>query len=187
MSGNHNLFAALSDGFPADLDTVAIECADGDRGSYTWRDLERGTAPMANLLVSLDLPAGARVAAQTEKSVEALMLYLAVVRAGLVYLPLNAAYQRRELEYFVDDAEPAVVVCSSTAFDSVSEIASGTPHVFTLNADRTGSLLERAALHSDQHPVALKQPDDLAAILYTSGTTGRSKGAMLTHGNLLSN
>jgi malonyl-CoA/methylmalonyl-CoA synthetase len=189
---NHNLFAALREAFPADLDAVAIECADGEPLSYSWRDLERGTATMANLLASLDLPDEARVAVQTEKSVEALMLYLAVLRAGLVYLPLNAAYQRNEIQYFLGDAEPAVVVCSSRNVDWISEIAGqagsrGTPHVFTLNQDRTGSLLERAAHHGDRHQTAVKQTGDLAAILYTSGTTGRSKGAMLTHGNLLSN
>ena len=145
---------------------------------------------LANLLASLDLPAGARVAVQTEKSVEALMLYLAVLRAGYVYLPLNTAYQAGEIEYFIGNAEPRVVVCSGRNFGWVSKLAfkAGTKNVFTLNDDRTGSLLERAALH--ERPArggAAQRDDDLAAILYTSGTTGRSKGAMLTHGNLLSN
>jgi len=96
-NNNQNLFAALRGAFPADLDLVAIETGDGEPLAYTWRDLERGTAMIANLLGSLDLPAGARVAVQTEKSVEALMLYLAVLRAGLVYLPLNTAYQSAEI------------------------------------------------------------------------------------------
>ena len=117
------------------------------------------------------------------------MLYLATLRAGFVFLPLNTAYQSAEIEYFVGNAEPAVVVCSSKNFGWVSKIAfkAGTQNVFTLDDDRTGSLLERAAHFSDRHQVALRQADDLAAILYTSGTTGRSKGAMLSHGNLLSN
>ena len=188
---NSNLFAALRAGFPADLDSVAIETADGPGAPlcYTWRDLERGTAMLANLLASLDLAEGARIAVQTEKSVEALMLYLAVLRAGFVYLPLNTAYQAGEIEYFIGNAEPAVVVCSGRNFGWVSKLAfkAGTKNVFTLNDDRSGSLLDRAALHSDQHPVALKRDDDLAAIIYTSGTTGRSKGAMLSHGNVLGN
>jgi malonyl-CoA/methylmalonyl-CoA synthetase len=186
---NHNLFAALRAGFPGDLDSCAIETADGELLSYTWRDLELATAKLANLLASLNLPTGSRVAVQTEKSVEALMLYLAVLRAGLVYLPLNTAYQASEVEYFIANAEPAVVVCSGRNFGWFSKIAfkAGTAHVFTLNEDRTGSLLQRAAHQSDQHVPALKSADDLAAILYTSGTTGRSKGAMLSHGNLLSN
>jgi malonyl-CoA/methylmalonyl-CoA synthetase len=135
------------------------------------------------------LPAGSRVAVQVEKSVEAMMLYLATLRAGYVFLPLNTAYQSAEIEYFIGNAEPAVVVCSGKNFGWVSKIAfkAGTRHVFTLDDDRTGSLLERAAHHSDEHEIAAAGADDLAAILYTSGTTGRSKGAMLTHGNLLSN
>ena len=96
---NNNLFAALRAAFPAQLDRTAIETADGSGAPlyYSWRDLERGTAMLANLLDSLDLAEGARVAVQTEKSVEALMLYLAVLRAGYVYLPLNTAYQAGEI------------------------------------------------------------------------------------------
>ena len=186
---NHNLFAALRSGFPADSDACAVETADGEPLRYSWRDLDLATAKLANLLESLDLPTGSRVAVQTEKSVEALMLYLAVLRAGLVYLPLNTAYQAAEVEYFIANAEPAVVVCSGRSFGWFSKLAfkAGTDHVFTLNADRSGSLLQRAANHSDQHSVVVKETGDLAAILYTSGTTGRSKGAMLSHGNLLSN
>jgi malonyl-CoA/methylmalonyl-CoA synthetase len=184
---NHNLFAALRDAFPAALDEIAVETDNGLM--YSWRDLERSTAMVANLLQSLGLPEGACIAVQVEKSVEAMVLYLATLRAGYVFLPLNTAYQSAEIEYFIANAEPAVVVCSSANFGWVSKIAfkAGTQNVFTLNDDRTGSLLERAAHCSDQHEVAIKQADELAAIVYTSGTTGRSKGAMLSHGNLLSN
>jgi malonyl-CoA/methylmalonyl-CoA synthetase len=184
---SHNLYAALRAAFPSDLNAVAVE-TDEDL-HYTWRDLDRATAMLANLLKSLDLPQGSRVAVQVEKSVEAMILYLATLRAGYVFLPLNTAYQSAEIEYFIGNAEPAVVVCSGANFGWVSKIAfkAGTQHVFTLNDDRTGSLLERASHQSDQHTPATCQADDLAAILYTSGTTGRSKGAMLTHGNMLSN
>ena len=184
---NKNLFAALRAAFPASLDAVAIEADNGL--NYSWRDLDRATAMLANLLQSLNLPVGARVAVQVEKSVEAMVLYLATLRAGYVFLPLNTAYQSAEIEYFIGNAEPAVVVCSSQNFGWVSKIAfkAGTQNVFTLDDDRTGSLLVRAAHCSDQHEVAVKHEDDLAAILYTSGTTGRSKGAMLSHGNMLSN
>ncbi len=187
---NDNLFAALRAAFPADLDAVAIETCDTPAPLfYTWRDLERGTAMLANVLETLDLPPASRIAVQVDKSVEALMLYLAVLRAGHVFLPLNTAYQAAEVEYFVGNAEPAVVVCTPKAFPWLSKLAFrlGTRNVFTLGDDRTGSLLERAAQHADTHAVAVRSADDLAAILYTSGTTGRSKGAMLTHGNLLSN
>jgi len=184
---NQNLFAALRAAFPANLDSIAVETDNGLH--YSWRDLDRATAMMANLLASLHLPAGARIAVQVEKSVEAMMLYLATLRAGYVFLPLNTAYQSAEIEYFIGNAEPSVVVCSSKNFGWVSKIAfkAGTQHVFTLDDDRTGSLLQRAVHHSDQHTPAVCQADDLAAILYTSGTTGRSKGAMLSHRNLLSN
>jgi malonyl-CoA/methylmalonyl-CoA synthetase len=184
---NSNLFAVLRAAFPADLDEVAVETEAGLL--YSWRDLEHGSAMMANLLASLNLPEGARIAVQVEKSVEALVLYLATLRAGYVFLPLNTAYQSAEIEYFIGNAEPSVVVCSGVNFGWVSKIAfkAGTQQVFTLNDDRTGSLLDRAGHCSDQHEIALRQADDMAAILYTSGTTGRSKGAMLSHGNLSEN
>ena len=185
-----NLFTALRGGFPAALEGIAIETADTAQPlRYTWRDIDRGTAMLANLIESLALPADSRIAVQTGKSVEALMLYLAVLRAGHVYLPLNTAYQAAELEYFIGNAEPAVVVCAPADFGWVSKLAfkAGTRHVYTLGEDRTGTLLDRAAFHSDQHLPARRKAYDLAAILYTSGTTGRSKGAMLSHGNLLSN
>jgi malonyl-CoA/methylmalonyl-CoA synthetase len=182
-----NLFAALRAAFPGDLDSVAIETDSGL--AYSWRDIDRATAMLANLLASLKLPEGSRIAVQVEKSVEAMLLYLATLRAGCIFLPLNTAYQKAEIEYFVADAEPAVVVCTPKNFGWVSKIAfqGGARHVFTLGDDRTGSLLDRAAHMGDEHDVAPRRPDDVASIIYTSGTTGRSKGAMLTHGNLLSN
>ena len=184
---NHNLFVALRAAFPADLDAVAIDAGAGM--TYSWRDLERASAMIANLLDGLDLPPASRIAVQVEKSVEAVLLYLAVLRAGHVFLPLNTAYQSAEIGYFIGNAEPAVVVCSPANFGWVSKIAfqSGTQHVFTLGDDRDGTLLQRAAHCSDQHQPAQRGPDALAAILYTRGTTGRSKGAMLSHRNLLSN
>ncbi|MBS0390781.1 MAG: AMP-binding protein, partial [Proteobacteria bacterium] len=188
---DQNLFAALRAAFPADLDQIAVEAttADGQPLLYTWRDLERASSRIANLLASLQLPEGSRIAVQVEKSVEAMLLYLATLRAGYVFLPLNTAYQSAEIEYFIGNAEPAVVVCTPGNFGWVSKIAfsAGTQHVFTLGDDRMGSLLERAAHCGDAHQCVARKADDLAAILYTSGTTGRSKGAMLAHGNLLSN
>ncbi|PWK36452.1 malonate--CoA ligase [Cupriavidus plantarum] len=184
---NANLFALFESRFPADRTACCIETHDGLY--YTWDDLDRATAKLANLLVALKLPAGARIAVQVEKSPEALFLYLATLRAGYVYLPLNTAYQEAEIDYFVGNAEPSVVVCSSGNFNWVSKVAfrHGTEHVFTLDDDRSGSLLARAAAHPDKFETVAREDDDLAAILYTSGTTGRSKGAMLTHRNLAAN
>jgi len=183
----HNLFAALRAAFPRDLDQTAVQTETGLH--YSWRDLERASAMLANLLQSLGLPAGSRIAAHVDKSVEAMLLYLASLRAGYVYLPLNVAYQSAELQYFLGNAEPAVLVCSPRDFGWASKLAfqAGTQYVFTLDDQRQGSLLERAAQHSDVHTIAPRKADDLAAMVYTSGTTGRSKGAKLSHGNLLSN
>jgi len=184
---DENLYSLLASGFPADRDTVCIEAPGA--GDYTWRDVDTQTARMANLLRSLALPEGARVAVHVEKSPEALLLYLATLRAGYVYLPLNTAYQEAEIDYFLGDAEPSVVVCASKNLEWVRRCAqrAGTAHVYTLDDDRRGTLLEAAAQAPSEHAVAARAADDLAAILYTSGTTGRSKGAMLTHGNLASN
>ncbi|CAB3814726.1 MAG: malonyl-CoA synthase [Achromobacter mucicolens] len=183
---NANLYAVLQGGFPKDRSKVALETPDLQ---YTWDDIDRATACLANLLQSLNLPDGARVAVQVEKSPEALLLYLATLRAGLVYLPLNTAYRESEIEYFLGNAEPSVVVCASKNLDWVKRAAdkAGCPHVFTLDEDRTGTLLEAAGSLPQTFKTVQRKPDDLAAILYTSGTTGRSKGAMLSHGNLAAN
>jgi len=183
---NANLYAVLQGGFPKDRSKVALETPDLQ---YTWDDIDRATACLANLLQSLNLPDGARVAVQVEKSPEALLLYLATLRAGLVYLPLNTAYRESEIEYFLGNAEPSVVVCASKNLDWVKRAAAkaNCPHVYTLDEDRTGTLLDAAGGLSQTFKTVESKPDDLAAILYTSGTTGRSKGAMLSHGNLAAN
>ena len=162
-SANANLFVALRAAFPADLNACAVETETGLQ--YSWRDLEEATAMVANLLDSLELPLGSRIAVQVDKSVEALILYLATLRAGLVYLPLNTAYQSAEMAYFIQDAQPAVVVCAPGAFGWISKLAftAGTQYVFTLGDDRSGSLLQRAAQFPRQHTPAQVAADDLAA------------------------
>lgn len=186
-----NLFTALRAAWPALPDAPAI--LTDDAGTYTWDDLDRATAMLANLIDSLHLSGHADrppiVAAHVDKSVEALLLYLATLRAGCAFLPLNPAYRAAELGYFIDDARPAMLVCRPADQDWVIPLAAQghVEHLFTLGDDRSGSLLAHAAHQDDAHAHAVRAPSDLAAILYTSGTTGRSKGAMLSHGNLLSN
>src|SRR5690606_26038106 len=146
---NHNLFVELRTAFPEDLDAVAVETVDADapRLHYSWRDLEQASAMLANLFDALDLPPASRIAVQVEKSVEAMVLYLATLRAGHVYVPLDTACQNAEIEYLIGRSEPAVVVCSPANFGWVSKIGflARARHVFTLGEDRSGSLLQRAA------------------------------------------
>lgn len=183
---NANLYAILSQGFAADRQSVAIHTPARD---YTWAELEHTSARIAHVLSDLNLQPGARVAVQTEKSPEALMLYLACVRAGYVYLPLNTAYTVPELAYFLGDAEPELVVVDPSRVAAMQTILqqANIQHLLTLDAQGQGSVMDQAAGKSDQFDTVISQPDDLAAILYTSGTTGRSKGAMLSHENLSSN
>src|SRR6267378_927799 len=182
---NANLFSRLFDGLD-DPTRLAIETTDGQHISYG--DLISRAGQMANVLVSRGVKPGDRVAAQTEKSVPGLVLYLATVRAGAVYLPLNTAYTLNELEYFIGDAEPSLVVCDPARAEGIGAIAAKVgAKVETLGADGKGSLTEAAAKAPAKFETVARADDDLAAILYTSGTTGRSKGAMLTHDNLASN
>ena len=129
------------------------------------------------------------VAVVVEKSPEALSLYLATLQVGGVYLPLNTAYQEAEIEYFLGDAEPRVVVCDPSREAQCQALAAklSTCHVLTLSASGDGSLMQESAGHGPLEQVAEVRPEDLAALLYTSGTTGRSKGAMMSHENLASN
>ncbi|KQU80171.1 malonyl-CoA synthase [Mesorhizobium sp. Root102] len=165
---------------------LLMETEDG--GSLTYGDMLARSAQLAHALLQLDVEPGDRVAVQVEKSPEAVLLYLACLRAGAVFLPLNTAYTLAELEYFFGDAKPRLVVCDPARAADIAALAgkSGATTV-TLGRDGEGSLTDQASrLPADFHDVA-RGPDDLAAILYTSGTTGRSKGAMLSHENLASN
>jgi malonyl-CoA/methylmalonyl-CoA synthetase len=184
-AANANLFSRLFDGLN-DTSRLAIEKADGTRISYG--DLIALSGRVANVIVARGVKPGDRVAAQTEKSVEALVLYLATVRAGAVYLPLNTAYTLNELDYFIGDAEPSLIVCDPSKADGITALAAKVhARVETLDSDGKGSLSDAAAKTSTDFTTVPRAGDDLAAILYTSGTTGRSKGAMLTHDNLASN
>ena len=182
---NANLFDCLAASV-VDPSKTAIETEAGERNSYG--ELIALSGRLANLLRARGIEPGDRVAVQVDKSVQSLVLYLATVRAGGVYLPLNPAYTLNELEYFIGDAEPALIVCDPLKRTGIETMAARIgARVDTVDADGRGSLTIDAAQHPPEFQPVERAPDDLAAILYTSGTTGRSKGAMLTHANLLSN
>ena len=155
------------------------------RASMTFGELFAGAERNAAALVGMGVKPGDRVAVQVEKTIEAIQLYLGTVMAGGVFLPLNTAYTTPEVAYFLSDASPRVVVCDPAREDGIAEIA-GDARVVTLDGKGLGSLTDAVVGRGGFDPVP-RGPDDLAAILYTSGTTGRSKGAMLSHANLASN
>ena len=181
-----NLFSQIRSTISAP-DKIFLETGTG--ATITYRDMLARSAQIANVLVARGVKPGDRVAVQVEKTPENLLLYLASLRAGAVYLPLNTAYTLAELDYFIGDAEPSLIVCDPSKQAGLAEIASkhGIRAVETLDASGKGTLTEAAAKASPEFSDATRTSSDLAAILYTSGTTGRSKGAMLTHDNLASN
>ncbi|MBT4889248.1 MAG: malonyl-CoA synthase [Rhodospirillales bacterium] len=184
---NANLYALLASKFPADEKAVFLESPDGKVMRYG--DLASGSGRMADLLRASGVEPGDRVVVQVEKSAEAVALYLACLRVGAIYIPLNTAYTSAELDYFVGDAKPRVLVCASHVLNELQGIAEthGVARVLSLGADGTGSLMSALVDTVVDDNVAQCAGSDIAAILYTSGTTGRSKGAMLSHDNLASN
>ncbi|AVO41983.1 malonate--CoA ligase [Simplicispira suum] len=182
-----NLYALFQQAFADHLERTAIQTDTGAR--YSFSDLDQQSARIARWLQSIGLQRGDRAMVQVEKSVPALVFYLACLRSGVVYVPLNTAYQSAELAYFMENAEPRVFVADPSRADALRDLAAGlgVEHLVTLGADGKGSLIDAAADHGGEHAICELAPDALAAILYTSGTTGRSKGAQLTHGNLISN
>ena len=181
-----NLFATIEMAAP-DLGQVLLETPAGEKVTYGEAFALAGR--FANLLEELGVGPGDRVAVQTEKSWPAVVLYLGCLRAGAVYLPLNPAYTVSEVDYFLRDAEPVVLVAAPDRADALAPVAAvaGVGHVLTMGGDGEGSLLAAARQRPAVHGAVERAGDDLAAILYTSGTTGRSKGAMLTHDNLRTN
>ena len=173
-------------GTPPDPAKIFLETPDGR--ILTYGELLAGTARFAHFLVKRGLKPGDRLAVQVEKSPEAIILYLAAARAGMVFLPLNTAYTTAELDYFIEDAAPALVVVDPARRDALEAIACRYGAALdTLDAHGGGSIIEGARELPAEFADVERGPDDLAALLYTSGTTGRSKGAMLTQDNLLSN
>ena len=184
---NANLYALLEAHFPADRSAVCLETPNG--AVWTFADVEAESARYAGLMRERGVAPGDRIAVQVEKSPRALVLYLACLRAGAVYLPLNSAYPERELDYFLADAEPRMVVVRPDSLHGLTGLCErhGVDELLTLGTRGDGMLVEESRAMPDRFDTEARAPGDLAALLYTSGTTGKPKGAMLTHANLFSN
>ncbi|MCF6316456.1 MAG: malonyl-CoA synthase [Marinosulfonomonas sp.] len=178
---NANLYALFASRFPPDRSAPFLEHA---RGITSFAQLDDQSARIAAVLKSRGAAKGDRIIVQVDKSPEAVMLYLACLRAGLTFIPLNPAYTIAEVAYFIKDANPRIVVCSPQMEPEISALCTTT---LTLDGVGNGSLIKQMNTAAANPEVTQCTGDDLAAILYTSGTTGRSKGAMLTHDNLASN
>ncbi len=186
-AADQSLYALIVSRFPRDANETLLETQDGSRWSYA--DAHAAAGRYARFLSDMGVRKGDRVAVQVEKSPQALFVYLACLRAGFVFLPMNTAYREDEVDYLVGNAEPAAILCRPDFEKTARSIADkhGTAHVFTLDADGSGSFTDRAENASADFDTVACDADDLAAMLYTSGTTGKPKGAMLTHRNLASN
>ena len=184
---NANLYALLQTRFPAERSAPCLETPPGE--VWTWADVEAESARYAHLLCGRGVVPGDRVAMQAEKSPRALIFYLACLRAGAVCLPLDPAYRERELEYFLGDAEPRVMVAPPESVGGLAALCErrGIGELLSLGARGEGTLTEAARAMPGRFDTVARATGDLAALLYTSGTTGRPKGAMLTHANLSSN
>jgi malonyl-CoA/methylmalonyl-CoA synthetase len=184
---NDNFYNLLQSRFPTDR---SRPCLESQNLTYSYADLAQEIGRCSRALQQSGLVKGDVVAVQVHKSPQNLFIYLGCLKAGLIYLPLNTAYKQTEIEYFLADAEPGLVVCDPDYFTQISDIASRQRHipiVRTLARDGSGSFTEAASsTHPECETVACTK-DDIAVILYTSGTTGKPKGAMISHGNLVSN
>ncbi len=185
--GNANLYSLLEERFLAAGEATAFRPVPGDPLSYAG--LCTQVARYANALEAEGAVPGDRITVQTEKSLENVFLYLATLKIGAVYQPLNTAYTATEVDYFISDAKPAIVVCDPARSEALQPIAAqhGVRVVHTMAPSGEGTLKDLASGQSGTHATVERAPDDLAGLLYTSGTTGRSKGAMITHDNLSSN
>ena len=179
---NHNLYGQFSNHYETQPDRQLLQTSDGQ--SWTWRDADEHSARIAAFLTSLGVQPGERVSVQVEKSPQALMLYLACLRAGFVFHPLNTAYQASELEYFLGNAEPAVFVGDPGRADAIAALATaaGVRHTFTLDAAGLGSLVDECRDAPSTFDTVDSAQDDLAALLYSSEPTGVPNGHMLTPG-----
>ena len=187
MAKDKNLYTLLEASFRAAGEAPAFVVPGGRTVSY--KALIDDVGRMANTLIKLGVEPGDRVMVQVEKSIENVVLYLATLKTGAIYNPLNTAYMPAELEYFIGDAEPTVIVMPKARLAKIEAVATAknVSALMTMEADGSGSLIDLARDQPAAHTTVPRAADDLACLLYTSGTTGRSKGAMLTHLNLSSN
>jgi malonyl-CoA/methylmalonyl-CoA synthetase len=179
---NANLYELFSSRFNSSR--CFIRSASGE-ALFSYHDLASNSAKLANCFQGLGLNKGDRVMVQVEKSPQALFVYFACLRAGLIFLPLNTAYRRQELQYFVDNAEPSLII-SDPASQALFAELSQSP-VLSLDAAGEGSVMDACVNESPEHVIVDCQASDIATIIYTSGTTGKPKGAMISHGNLAAN
>ena len=184
---NQSLFATIASHRAATPDRPLLETGTG--AILGWADLDAVSARYAAMLASLGLVKGDRVAVQTEKSPAALFLYLACLRAGLIFLPMNTAYHADEVDYLLGNAQPGLVVCGPEAEDATRAlaVANNVRHVLTMDANGAGTFATEAGPFPAEFAPVACAGEDIACILYTSGTTGRPKGAMLSHANLVAN
>lgn len=184
MQEDHSLYARFHEVFEDRLDKTLLVTDTGDE--YRYADIESESARLARFLAETGVAPGDRISVQTAKTPQALCLYLACLRGGFVFHPLNTGYRAGELEYFFADAAPAVVVCDSGNLDMIGPLAQqlSIPRLFTLDADGSGTLADRSRDTDDDPVLVRRDRDDMAALLYSSGTTGKPKGIVLTHNNL---
>lgn len=184
---SHNIYELFATKFADAGDDPFLTLPDGT--SHTYGDVHRRSGAMAAVLADGGAQPGDRVVVQVDKSSDAVALYFACLRGGFVYVPLNTAYTAEEVGFFLGDADPAVYVFPPDLAPKLAAVAdiAGVPTTFTLGYDGSGTLADLASQITPLGTVVSRQPDDVACMLYTSGTTGRSKGAMLTHGGIASN
>ena len=187
MEKNFNLFAHFASQFNTHTNKELLLTHKGE--SFSYEDINLLSSRLARTIGELGVIVGDRVSVQVQKSPAALALYLACLRGGFVFHPLNTGYQTSELAYFFSNAKPSIIICDQQNLNSIQELAAKTnvAHVFTLNSNNQGTLIEQSKNISNAPILVDRSQDDIAALLYSSGTTGLPKGIMLSHGNLLSN
>ena len=186
MTVKGNLYTSYKEGFKNNLEGQFLY---DDKGlNVTYRELDSETAKLANGLKELGLSEGDRVTVQVDKCIEMVYLYLACVRSNIIFHPLNPAYKETELSYFLDDAKPSLFISNEETISSISDLSleHSIDHLFVLNNDGSGNFSDISTSEDNYITVACSD-DDIAALLYSSGTTGKPKGIMLSHGNISSN